>query len=151
MGHEPEIILAGRRINDGMGAFVAEAVDRALGERTGDILVLGLTFKEDVPDLRNSRVIDIINRLRELGYGVQVHDPLADPAEASELYGVELLESLGQTNGYACVIGAVAHRAYCDFTAASFTKLLRPGGLVADVKGMWRGLELPDGLRRWEL
>ena len=151
MGHEPEIILAGRRINDGMGAFVADAVDRALGGRKGDILVLGLTFKEDVPDLRNSRVIDIISRLRELGYGVQVHDPLADPVEAREFYGIDLLESLGQANGYAGVIGAVAHNAYRDFTPASFTKLLKTGGLVADVKGMWRGLELPGGLRRWEL
>ncbi len=155
-GHEPEIILAGRRINDRMGAFVADQVDGALegafpGEGKGDILVLGLTFKEDVPDLRNSRVIDIVKRLRELGYGVQVHDPLADPAEAKQFYDVELLESLGQTDGYACVIGAVAHRAYRDLTAASFTKLVRPGGLVADVKGMWRGLELPGELRRWQL
>ncbi|MBL6928376.1 MAG: nucleotide sugar dehydrogenase [Rhodospirillales bacterium] len=152
MGHEPEIILAGRRINDGMGAFVADRVDGMIaGSGKGDILVLGLTFKEDVPDLRNSRVIDIVNRLKELGYGVQVHDPLADPVEAKELYGVELLENLGQANGYTCVIGAVAHRAYRDFTPASLTKLLAPGGLVADVKGIWRKLELPDGVQRWEL
>ena len=156
VGHEPEIILAGRRINDGMGAFVAECVDRKLetlfpGEGKGDILVLGLTFKENVPDLRNSRVIDIVERLRELGYGAQVHDPLADPQEAKEFYDIDLLENLSQANGFACVIGAVAHRSYRDFSAPSFAKLLQPGGLVADVKGMWRELELPEGLNRWQL
>ena len=155
-GHDPEIILAGRRINDGMGAFVADRVDQILNgpssnDAKGNILVLGLTFKEDVPDLRNSRVVDIIERLRDLGYGVQVHDPMADPDEAREFYAVELLESLGEANGYSCVIGAVAHRAYREFSAASFSNFLQPGGLVADVKGMWRGLELPEGLRRWQL
>ena len=155
-GHEPEIILAGRRINDGMGAFVADCVDRELmglfpGEGKGRILVLGLTFKENVPDLRNSRVIDIVERLRELGYGVQVHDPLANPHDAKALYDVDLLENLSQANGCACVIGAVAHRSYRDFSATSFAKLLQPGGLVADVKGMWRELGLPEGLNRWQL
>ncbi|MBT3361943.1 MAG: nucleotide sugar dehydrogenase [Rhodospirillales bacterium] len=157
-GYEPEIILAGRRINDGMGAFVADQIDRMLEEIShggdegkGDILILGLTFKEDVPDLRNSRVIDVVERLRELGYGVQVHDPLADPVEARQFYDIELLESPEPSGEYTCVIGAVAHRAYREFSTASLANLLRPGGLVADVKGMWRGLELPDGLRRWQL
>lgn len=156
LGHDPEIILAGRRLNDGMGGFVAACIDRRLAElfpdgKAGEVLVLGLTFKEDVPDLRNSRVIDIVKALQARGHGVRVHDPLADPAEAREYYGVELLASLDGAQGYACVVGAVPHCAYRALTPEVFGRLVRPGGLVADVKGMWRDLQMPDGLHRWQL
>jgi len=156
IGHNPEIILAGRRINDGMGGFVAARVDEELkrvfpDENGGDILVLGLTFKEDVPDLRNSRVVDIVQALHARGYRVRVHDPLADGEEAKAYYGIDLHPSLDGSGGFSCVIGAVAHRAYRRLTPAVLGGLLRPGGLVADVKGIWRGLELPAGVNRWQL
>ncbi len=156
MGHNPEIILAGRRLNDAMGDFVAERIDARLAELfpkggAGDILVLGLTFKEDVPDLRNSRIVDIVKGLAGRGHTVRVHDPMADPEEAKEYYGVDLLTSLDGAQGYACVVGAVRHRAYLALTPAILARLVRPGGLVADVKGLWRDMALPEGLHRWQL
>jgi UDP-N-acetyl-D-galactosamine dehydrogenase len=149
-GHHPEIILAGRRINDGMGGWIAGRVADQLGPRSR-ILVLGLTFKENVPDLRNSKVIDVIRGLRLRGHAVDVHDPFADPAEAEHEYGEALIPSLDGAEGYDCIIGAVPHEPYVAFAAETFETLLRPSGLVADIKGMWRSVELPDGMRRWEL
>ena len=155
IGHHPEIILAGRRINDSMGGYVAECIagelardDRGAGAR---ILLLGLTFKENVPDLRNTRVVDIIAALTERGFKVDVHDAFADAAEARQFYGIELLSTLDGAAGYHCVIGAVPHEAYCAFTAETFAALLVPDGLIADVKGMWRHLSPPQGLRLWQL
>jgi UDP-N-acetyl-D-galactosamine dehydrogenase len=156
LGHHPEIVLAGRRLNDGMGEFVAGCIDGRLARlfpdgKAGEVLVLGLTFKEDVPDLRNSRVVDIVRGLEKRGYAVRVHDPLADPVEAREYYGIDLLASLDGAGGHACVVGAVRHRAYLALTPAVLGRLVRPGGLVADVKGMWRDLPMPDGCHRWQL
>lgn len=156
MGHEPEIILAGRRLNDGMGDFVAACIDARLADlfpngKAGEVLVLGLTFKEDVPDLRNSRIVDIVKSLESRGHAVRIHDPLADPAEAKEYYGVDLLASLDGGGAYACVVGAVRHRDYLAYTPEVLGRLVRPGGLVADVKGLWRDLALPEGLHRWQL
>ncbi|MHA1569716.1 MAG: nucleotide sugar dehydrogenase [Alphaproteobacteria bacterium] len=155
-GHHPEIILAGRRINDGMGDYVAQCIDRELrglgaGGGPTRVLVLGLTFKENVPDLRNSKVVDLVGGLRDRGYVVDIHDALADAAEAEAVYGVELLDDLGAASGYHCVVGAVPHDLYRGFTAKIFKRLLAPDGLVADVKGMWRGVPLPEGIGRWEL
>jgi UDP-N-acetyl-D-glucosamine/UDP-N-acetyl-D-galactosamine dehydrogenase len=150
VGHEPEIILAGRRINDGMGAYIAQCVDARL-DRKAKILVLGLTFKENVPDLRNSKVVDIVAGLERLGHSVTVHDPLADHEEALEHYGITMARSLDGIYGVDAVIGAVRHSVYAGFTASTFERLLKPDGLIADVKGMWRQLPLPGGMRRWEL
>lgn len=152
-GHNPEIILAGRRINDGMGAYIAERVHEQLNHdgETAHILVLGLTFKENVPDLRNTKVVDIIASLRAKGHHVEVHDPMADPAEARAYYGETLRPTLDGAQGYDCVIGAVPHAPYAAFTSETFGTLVKPGGLVADVKGMWRGVILPEGLRLWQL
>lgn len=155
VGHHPEIVLAGRRINDAMGPYVAECVARELaqlGRGAGArVLVLGLTFKENVPDLRNSRVIDIIRALKARGFAIDVHDAFADPEEARHEYGVELLSSLDDAAGYHGVIGAVAHDAYTAYGSDDFAKLLVDNAVVADVKGMWRGVELPAGYRRWQL
>ena len=156
VGHQPEVILAGRRINDGMGAFIAERIAGrlaalGLGGRDARVLVLGLTFKEDVPDLRNSRVADLVAGLSVHGHRIDVHDPLASPEEADQRYGIQLLADIETVAGYDCVVAAVAHAAYRAFTAQTLARLVRPGGLVADVKGMWRTLALPDGMRRWQL
>lgn len=149
-GHHPEIILAGRRINDGMGAFIAGRVSEQLAGKSR-ILVLGLTFKENVPDLRNSKVVDLIATLRDMGHDVDVHDPHADPEEALHEYDLKLMPSLDDAKDYDCVIGAVPHSAYAAFTSENFETLVKEGGLVADIKGMWRNLDLPADCRRWGL
>ncbi len=155
LGHEPEIILAGRRINDGMADFIAGCVDEEIRRDGGNIgariLLLGLTFKEDVPDLRSSKSVDLIRSLAKRSYNVDVHDPMADADEARRFYGVELLTGLENATGYDAVVGAVGHRSYRNFTAATFERLLRPGGLIADIKGIWRTTTLPEGRRRWQL
>src|SRR5579864_7324196 len=149
-GHHPEIILAGRRINDAMGAFVARRVHEQI-QSPARLLVLGLTFKENVPDLRNSKVVDIISELKRLGHDVTVHDPLADPEEALEHYGITLSPRFDDFVAFDAVVGAVAHQSYTRFTPSKFERLVKPTGLVADVKGMWRSLALPPELKRWEL
>jgi UDP-N-acetyl-D-galactosamine dehydrogenase len=157
VGHHAEIILAGRRINDQMGAHIADRVADALsryGEpRHPRTLVLGLTFKENMPDLRNTKVVDLVQRLRKRGHHVDVHDERADAAAARAEYGIELLPELEPSEGepYDCIIGAVAHDRYRALAAADFSRLLKPGGLVADVKGMWRNTALPEGFGRWQL
>ena len=151
VGHTPEITLAGRRINDRMGCYIAECIAAELTEPNARVLVLGLTFKENVPDVRNSRVIDSVHVLRGRGFTVDVHDTLVDRADAKRAYGLDLLPSLDDASGYHCVIGAVAHNAYAAFGASRIAALVSPCGLVADIKGMWRRIVLPDSVRRWQL
>jgi len=149
IGHDPEIILAGRRINDEMGRYVGRSIDAALGQPSS-ILLLGLTFKENVPDLRNTRVIDIVQALTEAGHRVDVHDAMADAEEAQREYGITLTPHL-DGGPYDALIGAVPHEPYVQMGAADFASLLREGGLIADIKGMWRSQTLPDTYRRWSL
>jgi UDP-N-acetyl-D-galactosamine dehydrogenase len=155
MGHHPEIILAGRRINDSMGGYIAECIAREMAKKGkgagARVLVLGLTFKENVPDLRNSHVIDVVKGLQVRGLRVDVHDAYADAEEAEAHYGLALRPTLADANGFDCVVGAVPHRPYLEFTPETFRELLAPGGLIADIKGMWRRLSTPDGFRRWQL
>lgn len=151
IGHNPEVVLAGRRINDSMGAYIADEIAERLAADPARVLVLGLTFKENVPDLRNTRVVDIVSRLTETGHRVDVHDPHADRAEADQFYGIELLPSLDDASGYDAVIGAVPHAEYAALEAGLLASLLADGGVLADIKGMWRGVELPEGYRRWQL
>lgn len=140
LGYHPEVILAGRRINDGMGKFVAEQTIKMLvgaGHPIKDqpIIVLGLTFKEDCPDLRNSRVIDVIRELQSYGAKVVVHDPVADTAEAHHEYGVDLVnwESLPKATA---IVVAVNHKQYKALTTGEFTAKLKPNGVITDVKSM---------------
>jgi len=150
VGADPDLILTGRRINESMGSFIAGSVSDLLN-KPSKILVLGLTFKENVPDLRNTKVTEIIKRLRELGHQVDVHDPLADKAEASQFFDIDLIENLNNLEGYEAVIGAVAHAVYKDLSPAAIEGLMLEGGLVADIKGMWRDVEFSSGTRRWQL
>ena len=150
LGHDPRIILSGRAINDGMSRFVAERMHERM-DGPGRVLVLGLTFKEDVPDLRNSKVADVVRALEDLGHRVAVHDPLADPEEAQHEYGIMLTPKLEELRGFDAVLGAVPHAAYRKLDAAALAALTRADGLVADLKGMWRGLTLADGIKRWVL
>src|SRR5450432_2919145 len=153
-GYHPEIILAGRRINDGMGERVARECVRGLLRRKGSggiITILGLTFKEDVPDTRNSRVVDIIRELESFGLTVQVHDPLANAADAKNEYGVTItkLEELQPADA---VILAVAHANYLDGGWPLVQKLLIDGaGLVLDVKMKLDRSSQPAGIELWRL
>lgn len=146
LGHEPQVILAGRTTNDGMGAWVADSLHAARAGKAGSVLVLGLTFKENVPDLRNSRVIDVIRGLKALGHSVTVHDPRADTAEAQHEYGIAL-DADALSRRYDLVLAAVAHDEYVGLTDDAVAALVAEGGLVADLKGIWRG----RGIARWSL
>ncbi|MEM6304120.1 MAG: nucleotide sugar dehydrogenase [Pseudomonadota bacterium] len=138
IGYEPEVILAGRRINDGMGAYVAdrmlqEMADRGQAAKGADILVLGLTFKENTPDIRNTRVIDVITRLQERGARVHVHDPWASPAQAEAEHGLTL-EAAPQQGAYDGVILSVAHDKLLAMGAERIRAFGRPGAVLFDVK-----------------
>lgn len=149
LGHDSEVILAGRKINDGMGHWIADQLHARRGGQSGNALILGLTFKEDVPDLRNSRVVDVISRLRDLGHDVQVHDPLADPEEALSEYQIAI--ETGSPNGkFDIVFAAVPHQFYRDMSADDVAALAAEGGLIADLKAIWRDHRF-TGIDRWTL
>jgi UDP-N-acetyl-D-galactosamine dehydrogenase len=139
VGYHPEMILAGRRINDGMGKYVAERTVKMMIQEGKQINhtrvgVLGITFKEDVPDLRNTRVVDIVAELADYGVEVLVHDPLADPEEAQSYYGVNL-KSLEQLEGVDALVVAVAHRPYRQMGLQKLAELCSNGrAVVVDVK-----------------
>ena len=148
LGHQPHVILAGRGTNDGMGAWIADRLHEARGGQPGSVLALGLTFKENVPDLRNSRVIDVIGRLAEFGHVIDVADPIADADEVRREYGLTMSVPNGQR--YDLVVGAVPHAEYRSMDAAAVARLVAEGGTVGDIKGMWRDLDLGE-IRRWSL
>jgi UDP-N-acetyl-D-galactosamine dehydrogenase len=150
LGHLPRVILAGRSINDGMGTWVADSIHSRRKSRSGSVLVLGVTFKEDVPDLRNSKVIDVVRRLTWLGHRVTLHDPLADGSEAEHEYGLSLDRDALQRR-YDVVLAAVPHRSYRAMGASSIAALANEGALIADLKGIWRDAPLPPDLDRWSL
>ncbi len=139
LGYHPEVILAGRRINDGMGKFIAEKTVKQMlrqniSPKGAKVLVLGLTFKENCPDLRNSKVIDIIRELREYGCDVLVHDPLACPAESQHEYGISLTDWKSLPVGINAIVAAVAHQAYLDMPLAELIAPLQNGGVFSDIK-----------------
>jgi len=138
VGYHPEVILSGRRINDGMAAHVAQRVVKLLARRRihiagAKVLVLGLAFKENCPDLRNTRVADMIAELAGYDAEVHVHDPYADADDARREYGIELLPRLGDEK-YDAVILAVAHAPFLALGADGVRALVKPGGVVFDVK-----------------
>jgi UDP-N-acetyl-D-glucosamine/UDP-N-acetyl-D-galactosamine dehydrogenase len=154
-GYYPQVILSGRRINDGMGSFIAQRLVKLLiaAERPvkgAKIGILGITFKEDVPDLRNSRVPDIITELRDFGIAALVSDPLADPAEAKREYGVELvaLDRFTQLDG---LILAVPHRVLAERGWGKLFATLAPGGIFVDVKSAVARSKVPQGTPYWSL
>jgi UDP-N-acetyl-D-galactosamine dehydrogenase len=155
LGYHPQVILAGRRVNDGMGGFVATKlvkllIERDLPVKNARIGILGLTFKEDVPDLRNSRVPDIINELTQYGITPLVHDPLADLDEAVEEYGLSL-SSLSEFRDLDGLILAVPHQAYRDLSATALCGMLRADGVLIDVKSMLTSADITDDYVYWSL
>ncbi len=158
LGYQPEVILAGRRINDGMGVFIAQRLVKLLAHadrpiKGAKVGVLGLTFKEDVSDLRNSKVPDIIRELGDFGMNVLVHDPVARGSEAEHEYGLSLSPLEALTDLDALVL-AVGHRAYADLGVGDLAARVSPGGAFVDVKALFEpglpALRARD-LRYWSL
>jgi UDP-N-acetyl-D-galactosamine dehydrogenase len=156
LGYNPQVILAGRRINDGMGKFIAEQTIKhmiASGSyvKGAKVNILGLTFKEDCGDLRNSKVIDIINELKSYGVDVFVTDPRADATEAMHEYGVSLLQWSDLPRADA-IVAAVAHREFAAMTVEDFGRKLVKGGAFIDVKAAFdrRAIE-GAGYKLWRL
>ena len=156
LGYHSDVILAGRRINDGMGKYVAEQTVKQLIRaghhvRGCDVVVLGLTFKENCPDLRNSKVIDVIRELESFGCHVHVHDPVASAEDAMHEYGVRLVqwEALPRA---AAMIAAVSHRAYLEMPLQTMADRIVPGGVFADVKSAYdRDAIAAMGIEVWRL
>jgi UDP-N-acetyl-D-galactosamine dehydrogenase len=153
-GYHPEIILAGRRINDRMGEWIARECVRSMTLRQRNdavVTVLGMTFKENVPDIRNSKVIDVVRELSHFGIRAQVHDPLASPQESKDEYGISLtpMEKLEPADA---VILAVAHQSYLSEGWQMMERLLRlSSGVVLDVKSKLDRASKPEGIELWRL
>lgn len=157
VGYRPEMILAGRRLNDGMGKYIAErtikmliSADRQV--RNSRVAILGLTFKENIPDLRNTRVVDVIKELKDYGVEVLVHDPLADDKEILRYYGLHTVP-INKIRNVDAVVLAVAHKAYQDMGLARIAALCHgKQSLLVDVKGMFKPEEAKKaGIRYWRL
>jgi UDP-N-acetyl-D-galactosamine dehydrogenase len=153
-GYHPQVILAGRRINDGVSQRIARECVRLLlrrGASDATVTVLGLTFKEDVPDIRNSKVVDIVRELESFGIKIQVHDPMALPEEARREYGIDLLAANSLRPADAVIL-AVAHRDFVRRGWPLVTALLKKeSGVVLDVKGRLNRAERPVGIELWRL
>ena len=153
-GYHPEIILAGRRINDDVGRRVARECARYLmrtGASKAVVTILGLTFKDNVPDVRNTKVVDIISELRSFGATIQVHDPMASAADVRHEYGIDLHDREAMRPADALVL-AVPHKTYIDSGWDGIVPLLRNGrGLVIDVKARLDRTRKPDGVELWRL
>ena len=141
LGYNSQVILAGRVINDGMAGYVAKKVLQHIIQHNGNIkdakvLVMGATFKENVSDIRNSKVADVVKELKSFSLNVHVTDPHAESAELLHEYGFELTNELA--NDYDAVLVTVPHKAYKDFDDAYFASITKPKGLIADLKGIYR-------------
>lgn len=155
VGYHPHVIHSGRRVNDGMGVYVANRVARSIMRQARDgpplVTVLGVTFKENVPDIRNTRVVDIVHELQEFGIAVQLHDPMADGDLLREEYNLALMPLEGLKPADAVVL-AVAHSGYRDGGWKMVRPLLKPnGGFVADVPGLLDRAQRPADVTLWRL
>lgn len=156
LGYHPQVILAGRRINDGMAAYVAQQtvkqmIDTGSSIKGARVIVLGLTFKENCPDIRNSKVADLVRELQDYGCDVLVHDPIAVPAEAQHEYGIALTswEKLPQADA---LVAAVSHRGYLDMPLGELLSKVQPTGVFVDVKSAYSDKAITEkGLRVWRL
>jgi len=153
MGYHPQVILAGRRINDDMGRYVAENTVKQLVKMRKDVskakvAILGFTFKEDCPDTRNTRVIDVVRELESYGISPLIADPVADACEAMTHYGISL-SRMSDIRGIDCLVIAVAHK---EFSVLALGAILLPGGLLIDVKGVFEPETVENqGYKYWRL
>lgn len=156
LGYHPQVILAGRRINDGMGKFIAEQTVKHMirggsAVRGAKVIVLGLTFKENCPDLRNSRVIDIIGELQSYGVEVIVHEPVGDAQEAEHEYGIKPI-AWNDLPVADAMVAAVAHKEFLDRPLSHFVAKVKKGGAFIDVKSQYNADVLKNaGLIVWRL
>ena len=144
IGYNPEVILSGRRINDGMGEYVvSQLIKRMIKNKQqvngSKVLLMGLTFKENCPDLRNTKVVDIISELQEYNINIDIYDPWVSKEEAIEEYGLSLIDE--PTNDYEAVILAVAHNEFIDLSAEGVRKFLKKDGLLYDLKSLFEKSE----------
>ena len=155
LGHHPEVILSGRRINDGMGSYVGDHVIRLLAAhdmplKKARVGILGFTFKENVPDIRNSKVIDVYAKLRSYGVDPLVHDPLADPQALLDDYGIATA-GWDELHSLNALILAVPHAAYDELGSDRLCKMVEVGGLFVDIKSKFRPETLRPDLVYWSL
>ena len=156
LGYHPQVILAGRRINDGMAAFVAQQTVKQMIDvgsciKGAKVVVLGLTFKENCPDIRNSKVADLVRELQDYGCDVLVHDPIADAKEAQQEYGITLMpwDELPQADA---LVAAVSHRQYADMPLNVLLTKLKPAGVFVDVKSAYPKQAITEkDFRFWRL
>jgi UDP-N-acetyl-D-galactosamine dehydrogenase len=155
LGYHPQVILAGRHINDGMGPFIAHKLIKALGQsdvplRKARVGILGLAFKENVPDIRNSRVPDIVKELIQFGVNPLVHDALVESEHTTHEYGISLssLEAFRDLDG---LVLAVPHAAYMALPLSELVSWLRPGGILIDIKSVLDEGSIPAGYSYWSL
>jgi UDP-N-acetyl-D-galactosamine dehydrogenase len=142
LGYHPQVILAGRRINDGMAAYIAQQAIKKIIQsgstvKGARVIVLGLTFKEDCPDLRNSKVADVVHELQEFGCEVSVHDPLADPQDAIQEYGIKLLDWDALPEDADAIVAAVSHKQYLDKSIDELMHKLKQNGVFMDIKSVY--------------
>jgi UDP-N-acetyl-D-glucosamine/UDP-N-acetyl-D-galactosamine dehydrogenase len=155
LGYHPEVILSGRRINDGMGRFIAQKLVKLLSQSNVSLLtakvgILGLTFKENVPDLRNSRVPDIAAELQQFNVHPIIHDPLANSAEAIHEYGIPLTD-WSEFQDLDALILAVPHQQYLDISAIDLCAKLKNNGVLIDIKSIHHPQDIPQGIQYWSL
>lgn len=141
LGYHPQVVLAGRRINDGMGRWVVEQLVLRMAQNGmlisgANLLVLGLTFKKNCPDLRNSRVVDLIQELKRFGMKPLVVDPLADPKIALSEYGLKVISEIPSNKTFSAVVVAVSHDAFCALSADQWRKMLTVDGILVDLNGV---------------
>ena len=155
IGHHPEVILAGRRINDSMGKFVAESVVKLMikeGKQilNSKVLIMGLTFKENIKDIRNTKVIDIYTELNSYGIKTFIHDPFAIPEEVEKEYGIKLLQTIKDEAPYDAIVVAVKHEPYKKLQLKDFKEISNGKPIIADVKGIYNRSEFKDAIL-WRL
>jgi len=155
LGYHPQVILAGRRINDDMGKFIAQRtvklmINGGIPLKNAKIGIMGITFKENVTDTRNSRVPDIAHELAEFGIKAMMFDPLADPEVVKHEYGLELTP-LSAFKDLQCLIVAVAHKEIVKMGVDGLVKMVAPGGVFIDVKSMFTPDQIPSNLKYWSL
>jgi len=146
-GHNPEVILSGRKINDSMPNFIYKHAIRNL-KKNSRILILGLTFKENVKDIRNSKSALLANLFSDNGYVVEVHDPLADKKQAYHEYGIKLKVP---SKKYNCIIVSVAHSEFLKMSEKKIVELFKNPSLLINIKNIWNEIKLPNYISKWSL
>jgi UDP-N-acetyl-D-galactosamine dehydrogenase len=147
LGHDPQVILAGRRTNDTMGAYFAHRLMNALPKAGRKVLLLGFTFKENINDIRNTKVMDVYQTLIDEGCTVDIYDPHASLDEVKDHYGVDLLPQSPESGDYDAAVLAVAHEVFRGLEPKALKKIVKNGGLIYDLRGIWRNQDFSDGLR----